>query len=63
MLEHVEKTNWYKLNVDSEDSYTLILTVSEASKFVYTFLSGFLKGYPRKVEISEEGKKIRIRVI
>ena len=63
VLEHVEKTNWYKLNVDSEDSYTLILTVSEASKFVYTFLSGFLKGYPRKVEISEEGKKIRIRVI
>jgi hypothetical protein len=63
VLEHVEKTNWYKLSVDSEDCYTLILTVSEASKFVKTFLSGFFKYYPRKVEINEEGKKIRIRVI
>ena len=63
VLEHVEKTNWYKLNVDSEDSYTLILTVSEAGKFVKTFLSGFFKNYPRKIEINEEGKKIRIRVI
>ncbi len=63
VLEHVEKTNWYKLNVDSEDCYTLILTVSEASKFVKTFLSGFFRFYPRKVEINEEGKKIRIRVI
>ncbi len=63
VLEHVEKTNWYKLNVDSEDCYTLILTVTEAGKFVKNFLTGFFKDYPRKVEISDEGKKIRIRVI
>lgn len=63
VLEHIEKTNWYKLNIDSEDCYTLILTVSEASRFVKTFLSGFFKYYPRKVEIHEDGKKIRIRVI
>ena len=63
VLEHVEKTNWYKLSVDSEDSYTLILTVTEAGKFVYNFFLGFFKNYPRKVEISNEGKKIRIRVI
>jgi len=63
VLEHVEKTNWYKLNVDSEDCYTLILTVTEAGKFVKNFLAGFFKDYPRKVEISDEGKKIRIRVI
>ena len=63
VLEHVEKTNWYKLSVDSEDCYTLILTVTEAGKFVYNFFAGFFKNYPRKVEISDEGKKIRIRVI
>ena len=63
VLEHVEKTNWYKLNLDSEDCYTLILTVTEAGKFVKNFLAGFFKDYPRKVEISDEGKKIRIRVI
>jgi len=63
VLEHVEKTNWYKLSVDSEDCYTLILTATEAGKFVFYFFSGFFKNYPRKVEISDEGKKIRIRVI
>ena len=63
MLEYIEKTNWYKLSVDSENSYTLILAVSEASKFVKTFLEGLFKNFPRKVEIIEEFKKIRVRVI
>ena len=40
ILEYVEKTNWYKLNIDSENSYTLILSVSEARKFVTTFFKG-----------------------
>ena len=61
-LRYVEKTNWYKLNEDSENSYTLILTVSGASKFVATFFQGFFSRYPRKVEIREDYKKIRIRV-
>jgi len=63
MLKYVENTNWYKLSVDSENSFTLILTVSEASKFVKTFFEGLFKNYPRKVEIIEEFKKIRIRVL
>jgi hypothetical protein len=63
VLEHIEKTNWYKLSIDSEDCYTLILTATEAGKFVRYFLSGFFKNYPRKIEISDEGKKIRLRVI
>ncbi len=62
ILEHVENTNWYKLSIDSEDSYTLILAVSEARKFVKTFFEGIFKNYPRNVEIIEEFKKIRIRV-
>ena len=61
ILEYIEKTNWYRLSVDSKDSYTLILVASEASKFVKTFFEGFFKNYPGKVEISEEYKKIRIR--
>jgi hypothetical protein len=63
ILEYVEKTNWYKLKVDSEEYYTLILTVSEASKFIKTFLSGLFKNYHRKVEVIDEGKKIRVRAI
>ena len=63
ILEYVEKTNWYKLNKDSENSYTLILTVSEASKFVATFFKGFFSRYSRTVEIHEDYKKIRIRII
>jgi len=62
MLEYVEKTNWYKLSVDSENSFTLILAVSEASRFVKTFFEGLFKNYPRNVEIIEEFKKIRIRI-
>ena len=62
ILEYVEKTNWYKLNIDSENSYTLILSVSEASKFVTTFFKGLFKHYARDVEIIEEHKKIRINI-
>lgn len=63
MLEYAEKTNWYKLSVDSESKFTLILTVSEASKFVKTFFEGLFKNYPKKVEIIEEFKKIRVRIV
>jgi hypothetical protein len=63
ILEYVEKTNWYKLNIDSENTFTLILTVSESSRFVTTFFRGFFSRYSREVEIREEYKKIRIRVI
>jgi len=62
VLRHVEKTNWYKLNVDSDKRFTLILTVSEASRFVKTFFEGFFSNFPRDVEIIEEYKKIRIRI-
>lgn len=62
ILEYVEKTNWYKLNTDSETSFTLILTVSEAGKFIATFFEGFFSRCPHNVEIREDYKKIRIRV-
>ena len=63
ILEFIEKTNVFKLNIDSENSFTLILTVSETCKFLKTFFQGFFKNYPRDVEITEEYKKIRIRII
>ena len=63
VLEYVEKTNWYKLSVDSENRYTLILSVSEARKFVKVFFEGFFKNYPKDVQITEDYRKIRIRVI
>jgi len=63
ILRYIEKTNWYKLNIDSENSYTLILTVSESSKFIKTFFEGFFSKFPQKIEISEGYKKIRIKLI
>jgi len=63
ILEYVEKTNWYKLNIDSENTFTLILTVSEASRFVATFFKGFFSRQSRNIEITEEFKKIRIRIV
>lgn len=62
ILEYVEKTNWYKLNVDSKESYTLILAASESGTFIKTFFEGFFDEYPRKVDIVETKKKIRINV-
>jgi len=62
ILEYVENKNWYKLSIDSENNFTLILAVSEASKFVKTFFEGLFKNYPKKVEVIEEFKKVRIRV-
>jgi hypothetical protein len=63
MLKYVENTNWYQLSVDTENKFTLILTVSEASRFVKTFFKGLFKNYPRNVEVIEEFKKIRIRIV
>ena len=63
ILEYIEKTNLYKLSVNSENRYTLVLAVSEASKFTKLFLEGIFKNYHRDVEIIEENKKIRIRVL
>ncbi|MBU0497631.1 MAG: hypothetical protein KKG04_06735 [Candidatus Thermoplasmatota archaeon] len=62
MLEYVENTNWYRLSVDAEDKFTLVLTVSESSHFVKTFFEGLFRQYPRDVEFREESMKIRIRV-
>jgi len=63
ILKYFEKTNWYQLNIDTEYSFTLILTISESSRFIKTFFNGFFNNYSRKIEINEEYKKIRIRVV
>ena len=62
VLEHIEKTNWYKLNIDSKSSFTLVLASLESTKFIKIFFEGFFSKYPQKVEIEEEYMKIRIRV-
>ncbi|MBU0497125.1 MAG: hypothetical protein KKG04_04135, partial [Candidatus Thermoplasmatota archaeon] len=62
ILKYIERTNVFILNIDSENSFTLILTVSEASKFLKTFFQGFFKNYSKNVEITEEYKKLRIRI-
>ncbi len=41
------------MNADSENSFTLILAVSETAKFVKMFFDGVFKNYPKKVEIVE----------
>lgn len=60
ILEYVENTNWYKLNIDSSNSFTLILAVSGSMRFIKTFFEGFFVEYPRKVEITNGHKKLRI---
>jgi len=60
VLEYVEKTNWYKLNIDSKQSFTLVLATLESTKFIKTFFEGFFSKYPQRVEITEEYMKLRI---
>lgn len=62
VLEYVEKTNWYKLNIGSKQSFTLVLAVLESTKFIKTFFEGFFSNYPQRVEITEEYMKLRINV-
>ncbi len=63
ILEYVEKTNWYKLSADSGQSFTLILSVREAKRFVRGFFEGLFDASTHKVEITESHGKIRVTTI
>jgi hypothetical protein len=62
ILRFVEKTNWYILNQDSENDFTLILNINDSSRFVETFFKGFFSKYPQKVAIAKGTSKIRIKI-
>ena len=62
VLEYSEITNWYKLNIGSKSSFTLVLAVAESAKFIKTFFEGFFSNYSQNVEIKEEYMKIMITV-
>lgn len=63
ILEYVEKTNWYKLSVDSEQSFTLTLSVREAKRFVRSFFEGLFDASTHKVSITESYGKIRVTIM
>ena len=60
ILTFIEKTNWYRLNQDSENSYTLVLNVLASGKFVEYFFKGFFRDFPQKVQVKRGGRKISI---
>ncbi|KUO39497.1 MAG: hypothetical protein AVW06_03730 [Hadesarchaea archaeon DG-33-1] len=61
ILEYVEKANLCRLSVDSENSFTLILTVPQSRRFVRTFFEGLFRLLPN-VDITDTYGKIRINV-
>lgn len=61
ILEYVEKTNWYRLSVDSENSFTLVLNVPQARRFMRTFFEGLFRPL-LNVDIADTYGKIRINV-
>ena len=63
ILEYVEKTNWYRLSVDSEQSFTLTLNVREAKRFIRSFFEGFFDASTHKVTITESYGKIRVTIM
>ncbi len=63
ILEYVEKTNWYKLNRNSERDYTLVINVENSKEFVKKFLKSLFRASPHEVRISEGRRKLRINVV
>lgn len=63
ILKYMEKTNWYTLKQDSKINFTLVLVVSESTRFIKIFFEGFFSNYPQKVAVQEEFMKIRINFL
>lgn len=63
ILRYVEKTNWYSLNKDSDESFTLILRERASKKFVKKFLESLFDESPKDVELQDIRGKIRARIL
>ncbi|MFP4117098.1 MAG: ribbon-helix-helix protein, CopG family [Candidatus Aenigmatarchaeota archaeon] len=63
ILEYVEKTNWYRLNRNSEKDFTLVIKVEKSKKFVKKFLESLFRASPHEVRIFEGRRKLRLNVV
>ena len=62
LLERLETCNFFRMNVDSESEFTLVLLSEAHKKFVKKLLEEFFKAMEFKAEIKEDFAKLRVRV-
>ncbi len=61
-LRRLEACNFFKLSIDREDEFTLILYSDTTKEFIKKILEGVLEGMGFKTDISEGFGKLRVKV-
>jgi hypothetical protein len=61
-LKRLEACNFYRLNKDSEDEYTLVLNSDLAKRFVKELISETLTEMGFNLEIKEDLMKLRVKI-
>lgn len=62
LLERLEACNFFRMNVDSEGEFTLVLLSEAHKKFVKTLLEEIFKAMEFKAEIKADFAKLRVKV-
>ncbi|MEM0350926.1 MAG: ribbon-helix-helix protein, CopG family [Archaeoglobaceae archaeon] len=63
VLKFLETTNWFKVRMISDSTYSLVLTARSEVKLIKKFLEGLLKSMSLKAEISEGLRKVMIKLL
>ncbi|MFP4001294.1 MAG: ribbon-helix-helix protein, CopG family [Thermoplasmata archaeon] len=61
-LDRLEKTNLFRLIVESEDNFTIIPMIPDMAEYLKTFLEGYIDRSDIAAEIEMNKHKIRLRV-
>ncbi|MBS3790999.1 MAG: ribbon-helix-helix protein, CopG family [Candidatus Thermoplasmatota archaeon] len=61
-LKRLEKTNLYRLIVESDDNFTIIPIIPEMGEYIKLFLEGYMEASDLTAEIQMSKHKIRLRV-
>ncbi|MFO7991055.1 MAG: hypothetical protein R6U61_02030 [Thermoplasmata archaeon] len=61
-LKRMERTNLFRLIIESENDFVLIPAITEMKKYIRIFLEGFFSESPISVKLTTTRKKIHITV-
>ncbi|MBS3781349.1 MAG: ribbon-helix-helix protein, CopG family [Candidatus Thermoplasmatota archaeon] len=61
-LSRLEKTNLYRLIIESENNFTIIPMIPDMAEYLKTFLEGYIENSNISAELKMDKHKIRLRV-
>ncbi len=61
-LKRLERTNLYRLIVDSENNYTIVPIIPELGEYLKIFFKGYLNASDLSVNVIMDRHKVRIRI-